>query len=227
MALIPTRCTQCGANIEVDDSHETGRCQFCGTSFITEKVINNYNQTINIDNEEANEAVHRITVNERKYIFKIQITNEQAMEIDDLIKQNEIVKAIKIVREMTGLGLKEAKDFVDTHSVGVWNHEASDIPRDSTTSNQSSSSGCYVATCVYGSYDCPEVWTLRRFRDYTLDETWYGRLFIKCYYATSPTIVKWFGNTKWFQSFWKKRLDTMVAKLRAKGVEDTEYIDKY
>lgn len=27
--------------------------------------------------------------------------------------------------------------------------------------------GCYVATCVYGSYDCPEVWTLRRFRDYS------------------------------------------------------------
>ena len=28
--------------------------------------------------------------------------------------------------------------------------------------------GCYIATCVYGSYDCPEVWTLRRFRDDTL-----------------------------------------------------------
>ena len=25
--------------------------------------------------------------------------------------------------------------------------------------------GCYVATCVYGSYDCPQVWTLRRYRD--------------------------------------------------------------
>src|SRR5699024_12626084 len=24
-----------------------------------------------------------------------------------------------------------------------------------------SSGGCYVATAVYGSYDCPEVWTLR------------------------------------------------------------------
>ena len=25
--------------------------------------------------------------------------------------------------------------------------------------------GCYVATAVYGSYDCPQVWTLRRVRD--------------------------------------------------------------
>ena len=30
-----------------------------------------------------------------------------------------------------------------------------------------SNGACYVATAVYGSYDCPEVWTLRRFRDYT------------------------------------------------------------
>ena len=45
-------------------------------------------------------------------------------------------------------------------------------------SEQQSTSGCYVATAVYGSYDCPQVWTLRRFRDDTLAETWYGRAFI-------------------------------------------------
>lgn len=87
--------------------------------------------------------------------------------------------------------------------------------------------GCYVATSVYGSYDCPEVWTLRRYRDDTLDATWYGRLFIKCYYAMSPTIVKWFGHTEWFKAIWKKKLDKMVADLNSKGVENTAYIDKY
>ncbi len=87
--------------------------------------------------------------------------------------------------------------------------------------------GCYVATCVYGSYDCPQVWTLRRYRDYTLDETWYGRLFIKTYYAISPTIVKWFGHTEWFKKMWKGKLDRMVAKLQANGVESTPYEDKY
>lgn len=58
---------------------------------------------------------------------------------------------------------------------------------------------CYVATAVYGSYDCPQVWTLRRYRDYTLAETWYGRAFIRTYYAISPTLVKWFGHTEWFK----------------------------
>lgn len=89
------------------------------------------------------------------------------------------------------------------------------------------SAGCYVATAVYGSYDCPEVWTLRRFRDYTLDTTWYGRLFIKTYYAISPTLVKWYGHTEWFRRMWKAPLDRMVDSLRRKGVESTPYQDKY
>ncbi|NLX93020.1 MAG: hypothetical protein GXZ02_03995, partial [Clostridiales bacterium] len=48
----------------------------------------------------------------------------------------------------------------------------------SQISNIQGTGGCYVATAVYGSYDCPQVWTLRRYRDYTLAETWYGRAFI-------------------------------------------------
>ena len=87
------------------------------------------------------------------------------------------------------------------------------------------SSGCYVATCVYGSYDCPQVWTLRRFRDYTLAKTWYGRAFIHTYYAISPTIIKWFGETNWFKKFWKGKLDTMVKQLQEKGFDNTPYED--
>lgn len=87
--------------------------------------------------------------------------------------------------------------------------------------------GCYVATAVYGSYNCPEVWTLRRFRDNTLDATWYGRAFIKTYYAISPTLVKWFGDTEWFKKMWRKPLDRMVDSLQKKGVESTPYQDKY
>ena len=90
----------------------------------------------------------------------------------------------------------------------------------------SSSGGCYVATAVYGSYDCPQVWTLRRYRDDTLAKTWYGRAFIHTYYAISPTLVRWFGRTKWFKKLWKGKLDRMIAKLQAKGVESTPYDDK-
>ena len=88
------------------------------------------------------------------------------------------------------------------------------------------SGGCYVATCVYGSYDCPQVWTLRRYRDDKLAKTWFGRAFIRTYYAISPTLVKWFGKTKWFKRLWKGKLDKMVSKLQEQGFKDTPYEDK-
>ncbi len=103
------------------------------------------------------------------------------------------------------------------------------MPEDSAvqaSSNNKSSGGCYVATAVYGSYDCPQVWTLRRYRDYTLAETWYGRAFIHSYYAISPTLVKWFGETEWFKNMWKPKLDRIVKKLREKGIEATPYQDR-
>ena len=87
-------------------------------------------------------------------------------------------------------------------------------------------SGCYVAPAVYGSYDCPQVWTLRRFRDNQLAASLPGRAFIRLYYAVSPTLVRWFGETKWFQRLWRGPLDRMVAKLQAQGVESTPYEDK-
>ena len=88
------------------------------------------------------------------------------------------------------------------------------------------SGGCYVATAVYGSYDCPEVWTLRRFRDNILAPSWYGRAFIRTYYATSPKLVKWFGKTHWFKNMWKPKLDRLVKRLNREGIADTPYQDR-
>ena len=85
--------------------------------------------------------------------------------------------------------------------------------------------GCYIATCVYQSYDCPEVWTLRRFRDHYLAETRWGRAFIKIYYAISPALVKQFGDKPWFRKFCKQKLDGLIARLQLRGYESTEYSD--
>ena len=86
-------------------------------------------------------------------------------------------------------------------------------------------SGCYIATCVYGSYDCSQVWTLRRYRDYRLAQSWHGRLFIKTYYAISPTIVRLFGKKTWFHKLWRGYLDKRILDLKKKGYEDTPYYD--
>lgn len=87
--------------------------------------------------------------------------------------------------------------------------------------------GCYVATSVYGSYDCPSVWVLRRFRDYKLDTFLAGRLFIRFYYAASPKIVSLFGNMRWFNTVNRKILDRFIKNLQRKGYSSLPYDDKY
>lgn len=85
--------------------------------------------------------------------------------------------------------------------------------------------GCYVATAVYGSYNCPEVWMLRRYRDHFLSSHLLGRAFIRFYYAISPTAVKLFGETRWFNRICRSILDRKLRKLKAKGYADTPYND--
>jgi len=42
MALVTAKCTECGAAIEVEDTKDAGICNFCGTAFVTQKVINEH-----------------------------------------------------------------------------------------------------------------------------------------------------------------------------------------
>lgn len=42
MSIVAAKCPQCGANLQVDNSKEAGICPSCGTPFITEKAVNNY-----------------------------------------------------------------------------------------------------------------------------------------------------------------------------------------
>lgn len=147
----------------------------------------------------------------RKVTFVVASDGELAdAELNYLLNVGELMG--KTTDEVTAIAKAAIQEIVGSKS--------------SSSSSTKKSGGCYVATCVYGSYDCPEVWTLRRFRDNTLAATWYGRLFIKTYYAVSPTIVKWFGHTEWFKNMWKPTLEKMVKNLQSKGVEDTPYDDK-
>ena len=79
------------------------------------------------------------------------------------------------------------------------------------------SDGCYIATCVYGSYDCPEVRVLRRFRDEYLKRSVPGRNFVRFYYAVSPVAVHHLGRFHVVRRVWKRMLDPIVTGLRRKG----------
>ena len=61
--------------------------------------------------------------------------------------------------------------------------------------------------------------------DYSLASTKLGRLFIKIYYAISPTLVLWFGKNSFVKKVWRFFTDKLVQHLQKKGVKDTPYKD--
>lgn len=391
MGMIPAKCTNCGANIQVDETKEAGICEACGTAFITEKAVNNYNISNTYNIETANITVKSVDIDARisaaeKLVSSGFLSDGQTM-LYELIKEfpedyrpyyllaknayeyrdvplegDEYFEKAKALADAEGLeiitqyykkahvdvygGNLEITAFCEKGDIsklnycylkwyyseslnssegyGYWGFEPingvptivmytknpkynyvrhvldqnnlncrlstseykkrlicvvvhdngfawlpqhvkneislkcdtvgydttcrlyiteikdgkavynnapedmvyGDVFRSQSTDFEKTSGQCYIATCVYGFYDCPQVWTLRRFRDNTLGTTWYGRLFIRVYYAISPTLVKWFGETRWFKKMWQGRLDKMVLKLQSKGVKDTPYQDK-
>lgn len=59
--------------------------------------------------------------------------------------------------------------------------------------------GCFISTYVYGSYDAPEVVELRLFRDKYLFNNKIGRLIIDSYYEISPLLIQKFGHNHLFK----------------------------
>ncbi len=119
---------------------------------------------------------------------------------------------------------EDQDDFDDVLDFLIFEEAVNDHGED-RRNGKGGGEGCYIATCVYGSYDCPEVWTLRRFRDRVLRRSAPGRLFVRCYYAVSPALVRRRGASAGLRRFWRSILDRIVARLRARGLEDTPYRD--
>lgn len=384
MPLINAKCTNCGANLNVDSSKEAAVCEYCGSAFIVEKAINNYitnnsfaGATINISGvsiESKLTAIERLMNNKlyddgfrqlmqikrdypedyrpwfysAKYYYEIEdywlddnkdFQKAKALADDDgkriieeyykeeyekvlersqdivsfsnsgnynqlyysylkwyfsetlndaqgfgylgvepingapsivsygksdkygfvkrvlstsfsikkIISHKKIVLAIMVDNDFLWLPDYTKNEFYYGDTIGsdkpcrlfitgfsskgaIYNSAPEDMIYGDVLSSKSTdfnkTGGCYVATAVYGSYDCPKVWTLRRYRDYNLAESWHGRAFIKSYYAISPTLVRLFGNTKLFKKLFKSKLDHMVEKLKSKGFIDTPYEDK-
>ena len=64
MGFVAAKCTQCGANIEVDESKEAGICRHCGTAFVTEKAIQKYAIENVVHNHIANANIQKVVLRE-------------------------------------------------------------------------------------------------------------------------------------------------------------------
>lgn len=86
MPLVAAKCTQCGAELQVDNSKDAAVCKYCGTPFIVEKAINNYNTYVTQNFQGANVIIQGKTVE------SILTRAMQFMKIDDWEKANEYVE---------------------------------------------------------------------------------------------------------------------------------------
>lgn len=93
MPLVAAQCTNCGAALQVDNSKDAAVCQYCGSAFIVEKAIHNYeiNNTYNIEN--AN-----IIVNDEKSFAKRMAAAEEY-----LYQLKEYKAAYEIYNEIESL----------------------------------------------------------------------------------------------------------------------------
>lgn len=205
------------AMLSLTDNEYFKREQKFGVLNKSISVINDYFEE---SNENKEEVLRKISAAIEK-MYSVSFVYQEWDGQHAVAEQAKKSFTIKLENSARAAFLTELKQIKEVHPELEYLNE---LIRENSV--QADEGGCYVATAVYGSYDCPQVWTLRRYRDYTLAETWYGRAFIRTYYAISPTLVKWFGHTDWFKKMWKGKLDRMVASLNAQGVEDTPYEDR-
>lgn len=68
MPIFNAKCPNCSANLQVDKANEAAICQYCGSAFVVEKAINNYNTYVT---QELNNAKVNITVeSEYEHLIK-------------------------------------------------------------------------------------------------------------------------------------------------------------
>lgn len=76
-----------------------------------------------------------------------------------------------------------------------------------------SGNGCFIATAVYGSYDCAEVLALRRFRDSKMMNNMLGRSIVAIYYKIGPLIAEKIKQDGIISKTLRILLDKMIRRV--------------
>ena len=94
MTLQNGKCPNCGANVSVDVFKDAAICEYCGSAFVVEKAIHNYN----IKNAQFNNA----TINIERSKLKDEIDAEERMKIRELnaalIKDDKYLENVRRIQ---------------------------------------------------------------------------------------------------------------------------------
>lgn len=136
------------------------------------------------------------------------------------------IQSIRVLPD--GPLVKNPKDLVSESSynsysgfsvshVGGSSTSHSSSPSKATSSySTSSKEGCYIATMAYGDYNHPKVIILRKYRDDVLAKSVFGKVFIRFYYAISPTLVKVLRNKESINNSIRQMLDYLIKCIQSK-----------
>lgn len=113
----PFKCTSCGGPLDYDGSGLTVRCPFCGSSVIVPDELRS---------EPAPQPPGFFDG-----LLRLQERAANLQEVARLARSNRKIEAIKLYREILGVGLEEAKIAVDRMA-----GEGTPIPPNITASNQ-------------------------------------------------------------------------------------------
>lgn len=119
----------------------------------------------------------------------------------DLGRSRGWTKRHPMIAQMVGMSTPELAQMNADIAAGRVNFPAS------------KNGGCYIATAVYGSYDAPEVMTLRRYRDETLLRSMPGRALVGTYYAMSPPLAARLKTAPLANRAVRRVLDIVVKRV--------------
>lgn len=86
MPLVNAKCTNCGAPLLVDNTHDAAICQYCGSAFIVEKAIQNYNYHITNNITAQNVIIAGKGEMEKERLLRNAKTNESFKEYDKALE---------------------------------------------------------------------------------------------------------------------------------------------
>lgn len=173
-------------------------------------------------------AANRPADRKAHYASVVQLLNEPGFRNETRTRETEALARVNQVLAARKSRVDSQGSEPDTSAAIAASQPISKAADDSgdNAKHRTAKSGCYVATAVYGSYDCPEVSVLRRWRDNSLASTSWGRRLIRFYYRVSPAVVRAVGNEQWFSRGVRWPLDRFVARLRASGYSSLPYSDE-
>lgn len=246
MELKSAKCPNCGGKLELNPAIEKGICIYCGSEIIVAEAIQRFKGEISgiatveksliranqlLEDGDGDGAMKAF-----RHVIEVDPTNAEAfwgMYLCELATANYYAKLnsgmqrcwldyYNSVKEAEDKYARRAIQYASPEKRTEYEAIANQKQAEAYSKlaeidrNSKNSGGCYIATAVYGSYQAPEVLTLRKFRDEVLASTMMGRLFIKTYYLLSPPVANWLKDAKSINGLVKKILDRFVLNLRNK-----------